>query len=372
VERLRRSHPDRLEDFDDPAALAQTDIGKRIKEKVLGWQTPPDFSGLLDSMNSIELEILPTYLRDKNEALRVRIAQCIATRPKIATREHVLPVILKNEDERVVPYLLTALSVESAHYELPSATAAFLRDWRYDDLNGAIRNAWRNANSAFPRIVAENAIIEAESNVGRSIQGGFLTHAPVTKWIQAGSTAFLDAFDSAEQAVQVYTLERLWNGWKVDSVKSLKRQPFAQSVSEYLVEHPRLVDLLERSNREAYAFYRNWLKSLELDTFFDAFPDNDRFAFWESYLPRITAVRGDREYGRLFLDFGNFGVVEFAEVGNAAYVYPPEHFQYYLERNFRRRDRDPGVVKNQQKAMFRLNHTSNWQSNFRSKLRDYL
>ena len=70
--------------------------------------------------------------------------------------------------------------------------------------------------------------------------------------------------------------------------------------------------------------FRKWMIAKEVKSFFDG----ERANFWQFYIKsakikdvnKILAGRG------FMMDFGHFGVVEFKDAGNAAYIYPKEFF----------------------------------------------
>jgi len=51
-----------------------------------------------------------------------------------------------------------------------------------------------------------------------------------------------------------------------------------------------------------------------------------RFAFWSDFLDKAVDARQALGKAAVLIDFGTFGVVEFAEVGNAAHLYPSATF----------------------------------------------
>ena len=111
--------------------------------------------------------------------------------------------------------------------------------------------------------------------------------------------------------------------------------------------------------------FLQWLLRSKLDRVFAG--DTDRHVYWLSKMREMVDVEtgkaGRTQYA--WLDFGEFAVVEFFEVGNAAYFYSRDE-----ARAFRvKRPGSPGALKRRQTVRFGwtsmpnwLIHGSNWQS----------
>ncbi len=84
-------------------------------------------------------------------------------------------------------------------------------------------------------------------------------------------------------------------------------------------------------SKESRARFLWWLNFRIMSDFFAEAGDNERFTFWRQFSHLLDEARciKIRDSGVAFLVFENVFVVEFARVGNAAYVYPR---QYYEEK----------------------------------------
>ncbi len=112
--------------------------------------------------------------------------------------------------------------------------------------------------------------------------------------------------------------------------------------------------------------FRRWVIERQMADFFrDVYDPNGRFAFWKQFIDHIRDAKLSRDGSAALLDFGRFFVVEFAEIGNAAYVYPTDCMQRLLEKLT-----DPKAVqiwyrnlylKDRTIALDRILHTPNWQ-----------
>lgn len=124
--------------------------------------------------------------------------------------------------------------------------------------------------------------------------------------------------------------------------------------------------------------FRLWAVGRRLEEFFqkEVHDPNGRFAFWSSFLEHIRDARASEDGSVGLIDFGIFFVIEFADVGNAAYIYPRSQ----LER-MRKALRDPGitqgwyrnlVLKDQAAAWDRIIHRSGWQWKYRPLIKNRL
>lgn len=105
--------------------------------------------------------------------------------------------------------------------------------------------------------------------------------------------------------------------------------------------------------------YNLWYAKKMLSEFFKGDP---RFEFWYEYIKSLQAKLISVNENQLFLDFGNFIVIEFKNIGNAAYVYDKDYFNEnymkYLKSNQIFKD---NKFKNKHKVIRRIIHGKNWQ-----------
>jgi hypothetical protein len=129
---------------------------------------------------------------------------------------------------------------------------------------------------------------------------------------------------------------------------------------------------------DAKAEFRKWLILREIETFFEG----ERADFWRFFV-EATKVRNVQEIleGEGFmLEFDGFGVVEFKNVGNAAYMYPPTVFRSFWNNAqhwskhasfFKERDR---TLRIPYRAGWdgRILHFRGWQENARELILEIL
>lgn len=75
--------------------------------------------------------------------------------------------------------------------------------------------------------------------------------------------------------------------------------------------------------------FRRWLMIQEVENFFEG----ERADFWRIYVDanKVRDVKNILAGEGFMLDFGRFGVVEFKNVGNAAYIYPGGEFKKFWD-----------------------------------------
>jgi hypothetical protein len=117
--------------------------------------------------------------------------------------------------------------------------------------------------------------------------------------------------------------------------------------------------------------FRSWALGQKAAEYFERFNDElGRGEFWRPFVeqhgvevdPRCP-VEGTRQYQAIGLEFPNFGVVEFREVGNAAYLYTLQEYRRIMSRpgtrveHYKERDRTYPLPETDG----RLKHTDGWQ-----------
>lgn len=149
-------------------------------------------------------------------------------------------------------------------------------------------------------------------------------------------------------------LEYIKNKWGVPNRPSSKKR----------IDH-RFWDHVSESAKEEF---KRWLMLAEVESFFEG----DRAEFWRDFVKAakvkdVNQILSDEGF---MLDFGHFGVVEFKNVGNAAYIYPKEVFKkFWKGANFW--SNDPSYFKEISQTMRsnklpgwdgRILHFRGWQS----------
>lgn len=104
--------------------------------------------------------------------------------------------------------------------------------------------------------------------------------------------------------------------------------------------------------------FRLWVQEQALFDFFRKHDGtSERFEFWKRYSRQWKDVFQVLDGRAMAMDFGHAGVIEFAEVGNAAYVYEGVDFR----RIVRSVGNAPAHYKDQRLALHRVLHFEGWQ-----------
>jgi len=100
----------------------------------------------------------------------------------------------------------------------------------------------------------------------------------------------------------------------------------------------------EGINRIPKQNFNKWVMQQAIEEFFEG----ERADFWRYYLERgkIFYVEKILDGDGFMLDFGTFGIIEFKNIGNAAYVYPKETFEFF-QKKARFWHRGPSQFKDQ-------------------------
>ncbi|HHX10752.1 MAG TPA: hypothetical protein GX729_05235 [Firmicutes bacterium] len=112
--------------------------------------------------------------------------------------------------------------------------------------------------------------------------------------------------------------------------------------------------------------FRRWLNFRIMSEFFEAAGYSDRFQFWKQFADDLHKVRciTVKDYNVAFLVFRDIAVVEFAQVGNAAYVYPRDYYESQLEHYATEKETvtNKSQLKDPYNSLTRIIHHGNWQS----------
>jgi hypothetical protein len=104
--------------------------------------------------------------------------------------------------------------------------------------------------------------------------------------------------------------------------------------------------------------FRRWAQEQTLSEFFRTHGDTaGRFQFWRRFSSQWHDVYAALDNRVMVMDFNEFGVIEFAQVGNAAYVYDAQSFSYILSCN----PRSIAEFKNKSLVHERILHFEGWQ-----------
>ena len=153
----------------------------------------------------------------------------------------------------------------------------------------------------------------------------------------------------------------------------LEVEEFQDLLLNYIYDRYKTLDdmtsqfIWEKVDSLAREKYQQWVLKKQL---FDFFKGDARFEFWYRYISNKEAELIDVNEGQLFLDFGEFVVIEFSEYSNAAYIYDREYFDNeYREYLNSQEIRNNSFYKNMEDVRDRVIHSGNWQDKTEETLR---
>ncbi len=118
-------------------------------------------------------------------------------------------------------------------------------------------------------------------------------------------------------------------------------------------------NIWENINHDAVEKYKMWLAQKLMRDFFG---EDERYVFWYSYIKNLQATLLHVNERQLFIDFGEFVVIEFRHIGNAAYMYKKSDFDKYFRRFINRPAvYSDGNFKYKEIALNRIIHSGEWQ-----------
>ena len=130
----------------------------------------------------------------------------------------------------------------------------------------------------------------------------------------------------------------------------------------------------EGVNRIPKQNFNKWVMRQAIEEFFEG----ERADFWRYYLEQGNIFYVEKILGGdgFMLDFGTFGIIEFKNIGNAAYVYPKETFEFF-QTKARFWHKDPSQFKDQSKTVSssrlpgwggRIVHPPGWEKRAKQRI----
>lgn len=161
---------------------------------------------------------------------------------------------------------------------------------------------------------------------------------------------------------------RGWEGWMLKRIEDSFGLPGAEK------SRPAFWDAVPEELRKEFRV-RRLSKKLE-----EVFADHERLDYWKSrWIHEIRDITQDRAGVTPYavLDFGRFGVVEFMQVGNAAYFYYKEDLKEIASRSATtpsglKSKKYYAVDRGRWRQDNRLIHVRGWQSTADSRMRRWL
>jgi len=266
--------------------------------------------------------------RDQDEQILNRAASVIETR---ARPDLLRPawVLLRNHYpapnlEETIRYLGNKVGWQRSTKSEEEAQH-FRRWFSRDSLpNGLLVDFQEDADSSLA-VWLEDREIDGRSGLETATWNSALRGASTRLIDQIGHRELLDRATRCESLIQSafslnYLLKVTPERWISEVVSWIEKRFGKPPRSE-----EGLSPFWRQIDAETRRVFRRYAVEGTLRDFFDSVQDpHGRFQFWRGFLDHIEDAEAFLDHTVAIIDFGKFGVVEFGNVGNAAYVYGPE------------------------------------------------
>lgn len=165
------------------------------------------------------------------------------------------------------------------------------------------------------------------------------------------------------EVLKTYTLDEK-TGFMNNYLTLLEVDEFQDPVLDYIYysygePNESYNNIWQNINHHAVEKYKMWIIQKRMKDFFG---EDERYVFWYGYIKNLDAKLLHVNERQLFIDFGKFVVIEFRNIGNAAYVYRNNDFDKYFRRLINRGTvYSDGNFKYRAVALERIIHSGNWQ-----------
>ena len=373
-EAVKDKHPDTHSGMtNDPEALANSSLGDQLIRRLRG--TPEeDLHEFVDELSASERGFISTLILDSDSSIRRKTGYCLLMDPELARPKLLWRAINRffgNEAGNVSARLLSENNNLNA--TLNPLQRNIVQNWSEPPETWlttvwllAVQELNLNADTMFERIN-----IVAGSALEAALESRFLTKEPRGVWERQNDSYPRELFKNTDVNTKLKTLVHVWQEFG-NGGENTRIHDSMRGIVELLRGQPRLLDILENHLQRVAEWYKTLFRRLELEDFFEKSHENERYEFWQGYLPHLKDVEVDREYARLFLEFDHFGVIEFGERNNAAYAYRLEDFKKFRRMNARERPTSNSTLKNRDDAIFTVEHYINWQERTQRDIQKYL
>jgi len=94
-----------------------------------------------------------------------------------------------------------------------------------------------------------------------------------------------------------------------------------------------------------------------------SFGRDERSLFWREFSNYIKDLVYNEENRILFMTFNKFTVIEFVDIGNAAYIYTNDIYSKYFKKYSKTKDSIyNSILKDKEKSITKVNHKGSWQN----------
>lgn len=369
VKKLAEKHPVRRSELDLADIINNSDLGRILRNKLR--ITPiPSLGQLLQTLTPFEKELLSPLALDTDQEIRHKVIRCLCIAPKNANPHHLWQSFMHFYDEISTDQLAMLMNSDSdlqMHWKPVQKEIIYGRE---SNPAVGLRLFW--ASTLQHRLTMNNAltVIDALRTSRFSVLAAnfLLTYGDRSLWDLQGLQTIMQCYAAATQSIQLKTFVQGHKNYASLSMNEIYDNPVIMRLAEELRSDKSMFVALETFDEPAWSWYKKLRAWREIEAFFNATndTDNERFVFWRDFRTHIQDADFNQQHSVLCMDFGNFGVIEFGDIGNAAYIYNPTDYKYFSTFQL------PRDMKDQDRALGRIIHRANWQYSTGDTIRDLL
>jgi hypothetical protein len=348
LERVQKEHTSRRGDTPK--------INKSVVDEVRETLSQVEFANIDKIIFHFDLKRLLACLEivsvDRDGDIADKAAYAVKMRPKEAMITVAWFKLIKNYPHPLLEFLLNELIKEKGgnsiekHPKISNHAIRWLMD---SDLARGILKDYRTVpeNPDFDEYLKKHFLIEQESLYGVAWQNLLMKGAAVDI-IKQKSGRILEIIDTeiksstSIQMGQNYLNElkfvKNWDESIITYINKKWDRPIIESNSS-ISENRFWNDVSEQAREE----FHSWLMLKAIDDFFEG----ERADFWRVYVKqaKMMDVQKILDGDGFLMAFRTFGVIEFKNVGNAAYIYPKIVFNSFISGS-KRWATNPSYFKN--------------------------
>ena len=368
--RVEEKHPFSVKALHDPDALDNA-VLERLIERLLATRTD-QLGAFVRGLSPLHQQLFSALLVHERDEVRERCLRCLKIEPSLAKKLYLWRAFCDGyfgdvavEIAELVSREVT-LSRNFSEFELSllrkrveSTAASNLAFWQ-----------WALNHHTLPDLLRDEYKIPERSPLTLQLSFYLLMQGTREMWRIESPDRIEATFGRFPQRAKLECLTHAHEIFRALDEKRAAELPQLAVLAAKLRASDALSDALERHDMAASRWWQSLVIRTELTNFFAKLSDNERFQFWEEYIPQMNRAWGDIENLRLFIDFGGFGVIEFGDIGNASYVYRSDRFTDYRKKGLNQ-DVSHSDLKDRNRAIDRITHGRGWQGKARRNLRQW-
>lgn len=373
LKRVKEVHPISLAMLETGEGLQGKEVWNALVEKL--ERTPlTQLEELEKTLRQRERKVLHHLINHKAADIRYKVALFTQMSPEYMKSEFLWEYVIAHMERAESEVLARAVALHQTYRNsLGSYRWRILRELANGGLGAVANEFWRIAKALNSHEKAREEIrLQESSRLGHLVKAKLLSSMRAT-WLLVDSNYFERALiqtsfsDFQDVLVSEYLI------WRQRSEEERLADPYFARIVSLLDAETHRQRALEQRNGAAWKWYLELLIYRRMEEVFAADEDNERFRFWWAYRGSMVELPElDRVNERIFMDFGEFGVVEFARTGNAAYFYDKAEFERVKDyQRVTGGSVGNAAFKRSTNPLDRKIHRKGWQTSFENDLRQY-